>query len=201
MIKNIVFDVGNVLMDYDSEAYLIRLGFDEKTRAAVQAAMFQNPLWNETDRGVMSDEELEEGFVKNAPAEYEDAVRLAYQRASETISLLPYAVDWVKDLKERGYHLYILSNYSRKIYEETKDQMEFLPYIDYPLFSYRCRLIKPDPAIYQHLLNTCSLEPRETVFIDDRPENIAAAEKEGIHGICFSSREQAGKDLEALLQE
>ena len=130
MIKNIIFDVGNVLMDYDSEAYMIRLGFDADTRAAIQAAMFGNPLWNETDRGVMTDEELEEGFVKNAPSKYEDVVRLAYRRASETISLLPYAVDWVKSLKERGYHLYVLSNYSRKIYEETKDQMKFLPYID-----------------------------------------------------------------------
>lgn len=199
MIKNIVFDVGNVLMSYDSEAYLIRLGFDAATRAAVQAAMFQNPLWNETDRGVMSDKELEEGFVKNAPAEYEAAVRLAYQRASETISLLPYAVDWVKELKEREYRLFILSNYSRKIYEETKDQMKFLPYIDYAVFSYQCRLIKPDPAIYQHLLKTCSLDPRETVFIDDRPENVAAAEAQGIHGICFTSRSQAGEKLEELL--
>ena len=201
MIKNIIFDVGNVLMDYDSEAYMIRLGFDADTRAAIQAAMFGNPLWNETDRGVMTDEELEEGFVKNAPSKYEDAVRLAYRRASETISLLPYAVDWVKSLKERGYHLYVLSNYSRKIYEETKDQMKFLPYIDYAVFSYQCRLIKPDPAIYRHLLNTCGLDPRETVFIDDRPENVGAAEGEGIHGIVFSSKEQAQNDLERLLKK
>ena len=95
----------------------------------------------------------------------------------------------------------MLSNYSRKIYEETKDQMKFLPYIDYAVFSYQCRLIKPDPAIYRHLLNTCGLDPRETVFIDDRPENVAAAEGEGIHGIVFSSKEQAQNDLERLLKK
>ena len=66
--------------------------------------------------------------MKNAPSKYEDAVRLAYRRASETISLLPYAVDWVKSLKERGYHLYVLSNYSRKISRgnEGSDEIFFL---------------------------------------------------------------------------
>lgn len=199
MIKNLVFDVGNVLMSYDAEAYMKRLGFDEKTRDVVSRAMFQNPLWDETDRGVMSDRELEEGFVRNAPAEYEGAVRLAYQRASETISLLPYATEWVKEMKERGYRLYILSNYSRKIYRETVDMMEFLPYMDGALFSYQCHLIKPQLQIYRYLCDTFRLVPDETVFLDDREDNVQGAVRAGIHAIRFTGYEQTRSRLEEFL--
>ncbi len=200
MIKNIVFDVGNVLMAYDANAYMKRLGFDEDTRDAVNQAMFQNPLWDETDRGVLSDRQLEEGFVKNAPAQYESAVRLAYQRASETISLLPYSAAWVKEMKARGYRLYILSNYSRKIYRETESLMEFLPYMDGALFSYQCHLIKPQPQIYRHLCDTFGLVPGETVFLDDREENVQGAVREGIHAIRFTGYEQTRRRLDQFLE-
>jgi putative hydrolase of the HAD superfamily len=198
MIKNIVFDVGNVLLDYDPDSYMDRLGFDEKTKAAVSEAVFCSSLWNEADRGVMSDEELIAGFIANNPA-YEDQIRTAFEKSGDTVKLLPYAETWVRSLKERGYHLYVLSNYGEYTYGQSKHKMKFLPYMDGIVFSFRCKLVKPDPAIYRYLCDKYQLIPSESVFIDDRKENIAYAEKAGLHGIVFEDYEQGSRELEKIL--
>lgn len=101
MIKNIVFDVGNVLVTFNPEAYLDKLGYDVQTKQAIGKAVFNNPLWNENDRGIMSDEELLNGFIVNAP-EYELQIREAFERIGGAIELLPHAMNWVRDLKSRG---------------------------------------------------------------------------------------------------
>ena len=199
MIKNIIFDVGNVLVSYDPDACMEALGFDEKTRDAVNAAVFRNPIWDESDRGVLSPEELLERFIANAP-EYADEIRLARNSAVRMHDLLPYAVDWVKNLKERGYHLYILSNFSKYAQEACAYKMEFLPYMDGVVFSYECKMIKPEPYIYQYLLDTYHLNPDECVFLDDREVNIEAAHKAGMHGIVFRNYEQGSAALEQLLK-
>ncbi|NCC42717.1 MAG: HAD family phosphatase [Clostridia bacterium] len=197
MIKNIVFDVGNVLVDYDPEKFMIGLGFDEKTREAVNGAIFHNKLWDEADRGVMSWDELVEGFVAQSPA-YEQEIRKAAMQSGDTVELMPYAVEWVKSLKEQGYHLYILSNYGEYTFEHSKHKMEFLPYMDGTLFSYTCKMAKPDLEIYQYLCDKFGLKPEESVFLDDRLENVEVARSAGLHGIWFKDYEQSGKELQEL---
>lgn len=198
MIKNIIFDVGNVLVTYDPDSYLKNLGFDEETIDAVNHAMFKNDLWNESDRGVLPTDELVAGFVANNPA-FEAEIRKAYNLAEGTIQSRDYAVDWVKGLKERGYHLYILSNYAEGILEKTKCKMGFLPFMDGAVFSYECKLIKPEAEIYKHLCDTYKLEPSECVFLDDRLDNAEAARAFGLHAIQFPGYEEGSRELEELL--
>lgn len=201
MIKNIIFDVGKVLVSYEPETFMAeKLGFDTKTREALNEAMLENPLWNESDRGAVPAEEMLKKFIANRP-DYEAEIRKAYLNVGETIELMPYAVEWVKGLKERGYHLYILSNYAGMTYEQTSHKMKFLPYMDGVLFSFQCKLIKPEKEIYQHLLEKYSLNPEECVFLDDRKDNIEAAEKCGIRGIQFFHYDQAVKDLDSVLRD
>ena len=78
--------------------------------------------------------------------------------------------------------------------------MKFLPYMDGTLFSYVYKMAKPDREIYEKLCTMYQLNPRETVFFDDREDNIAGAGGCGIHGILFQNHEQAKKDLETLLK-
>ncbi len=198
MIKNIIFDVGKVLVSYEPDAYMESLGFSPKEKAAVNRAMFQSRLWVQADEGIMEPEAFLEGYVANAP-EYEAAIRRAYRTLGGTVELLPYAVEWLKDLKSRGYRLYILSNYGKYLYEQTKDKMEFLPLMDGVLFSHTCRLIKPNPEIYFYLLRKYGLEAPECVFLDDREENVAGARQCGIHGIRFFDYESGRQALEELL--
>ena len=199
MIKNIIFDVGNVLVEYNPDGLMCRLGFDEETLQAVNQAVFQNELWNESDRGVLSPEELLEAFIANNPA-YEKEIRQVIDAVGDTISLMPYTVEWVKGLKEKGYHLYILSNYAEYTYEKTSHKMEFLPYMDGVVFSYRCKLIKPEKEIYEYICKTYELKPEESVFLDDRKDNVEAARNMGMHGIVFENYAQGSETLEQLLK-
>ncbi|EJW96179.1 haloacid dehalogenase superfamily, subfamily IA, variant 3 with third motif having DD or ED, partial [gut metagenome] len=110
MIKNVIFDVGKVLVDFQWEAYLRSFGFSEEKYEKIAAATFQSEIWNERDRGLLKEEEYVEQFVQKAP-EYEKEIREVVRRSGETIVPFDYALTWVKYLKEQGYHLYILSNY------------------------------------------------------------------------------------------
>ena len=200
MIKNVIFDVGKVLVEYDPDSYMERLGFDLKTRQAVNQAMFQNPLWEESDRGKLSTEELLEKFIFN-DKEYKEEITKAYQTVGNTIELFPYSVAWIKELKQRGYRVYILSNYAEVTYEQTKEKMEFLPYVDGAVFSFQCKWIKPEREIYEELCRKYSIEPRESVFLDDRLDNIEQARNLGFFGIQFESYEQAVRELEPILNQ
>ena len=199
MIKNIIFDVGKVLVEYDPDGMMKKLGFDEETLQTVNQAVFQNESWNESDRGVLSPEELLEAFIANNPA-YEKEIRQVIDAVGDTISLMPYTVEWVKGLKEKGYHLYILSNYAEYTYEKTSHKMEFLPYMDGVVFSYRCKLIKPEKEIYEYICKTYELKPEESVFLDDRKDNVEAARNMGMHGIVFENYAQGSETLEQLLK-
>lgn len=198
MIKNIVFDVGKVLVSYEPEQHLKNLGYDETTRKKVMESVFANPLWNENDRGVMSTEELADAFVANAP-EYEEQIREAFKKVGGTIELLPYTMKWLEGLKSRGYHLYIISNYGEYTYEQTEHKLKFLPYMDGTLFSFRYKIVKPEREIYETFLREFSLRAEECVFIDDCLENVEGAKAVGFYGIQFHNFQQANEELNQLL--
>lgn len=200
MIKNIIFDVGNVLLGFDPERYLAKTGYTEEEKQILRENMFHHPLWLDADRGVVQGDALREGFAANAP-EHRELIVDAFDHADQTLWELPYAREWTRSLKERGYHLYVLSNYGIDLYERTKHMMCFLPYMDGVLFSYECHLIKPEREIYAHLCDMFHLDPAECVFMDDREENIDAAVRYGMQGICFRNFEDTCEKLEQLLTE
>lgn len=199
MIKNIVFDVGKVLVYFEPDWLLDYLGYDEKTRQILKENVFYDAIWEEADRGVLSKTELVQACVDKIP-EYEEEVRAIYKNIGQTLEIMPHTVEWLKDLKERGYHLYLISNYGEELYEQTEHKLEFLPYMEGTIFSYQCKMIKPDLEIYRKLLEEYQLQASECVFIDDRQVNIDAAEKVGYRGIRFLNYEQAKADLECLLK-
>lgn len=199
MISNIIFDVGKVLVSYDPDAYMERLGLDADTRKRMNHAMFEHQLWLDSDQGLRSPEEFLQAFTENAP-ELAETIRRVHESVGGTIELFDYACDWIQDLKNRGYRLYILSNYSENMFRQTEHKLKFLPLMDGAVFSYTIRLIKPDIRIYQYLCETYDLKPGESIFVDDRPENIEGALKAGIRGICFQDYEQARRELDRLLE-
>lgn len=200
MIKNIVFDVGKVLVSFEPEQMLEKLGYDENVRKNVMKAVFSNPLWRENDRGVLSTEELTDAFVANAP-EYELQIREAFAKVGDTIELMPYAMEWLEELKTQGYHLYVLSNYGEYTYQKTEHKLTFLSLMDGAIFSFRYQTIKPEREIYERLLQEFGLKAEESVFLDDCPENVEAAKEAGFYGIQFRDYKQAKAELNQVLQE
>ena len=197
MIRNIVFDIGNVLVDFDPKSFLIRKGFDETMAERILKASVKTPVWKEIDRGVWTQDELIEGFVRNDP-EIESQIRRAFADYKDIVLPTDYAIPWIKELKAKGYGVYYLSNCSRMVEVQCKEAMAFLAYTDGGILSYTDKVIKPDEAIYLLFLERFGLNAQETVFLDDTYVNIEAARKLGIHGIWFKNKEQAMEELKKL---
>lgn len=197
-IDTVILDLGNVLVDYNWKKYLDTFDYDEEMKTILAEAMFLNPLWEEGDRGILSPEELTEGFVKNCP-EYEQELRMLYETPGKTIFSFEYAGSWIQSLKKRGLKVYVLSNYSERIFEQSQEQLGFLSLVDGVLFSFQCHKIKPEAGIYEELIQKYGINPRKAIFIDDRQKNVEGAEKTGLQALRFTTYEDTQRALDRLL--
>ncbi|WP_286080785.1 HAD family hydrolase [Parablautia intestinalis] len=198
MIKNIVFDIGNVLAGFAWQEFYLSFGFSEDIYEKLTKATIKSAFWNELDRGVLNDAELLEGFIRNDPS-IEKEIREVFQSVEKMITRYDYAIPWVKELKDRGYGIYVISNFSHKAYIECADALDFLKETDGAILSFQEKLIKPMPEIYQLLTKRYGLKAQECVFIDDTAKNVDAAVKEGMKGIVFHTLEQVKTELEEML--
>ena len=199
MIRNVIFDVGNVLIEFDWQKFLRNL-FDDETAKAVSPAMWGTAAWDEMDRGVLSMDEVTALFIANAP-DYEPQIREALDRIGECPVVKPYTIPWIRDLKAQGYHVYYLSNYFQTLWEQRPDVRAFADETDGGIFSWQEKVIKPSPESFQRLLNRYSLEPEESLFIDDSPKNIAAAKALGFQAVRFADYEQQHAQIAEYLAE
>ncbi len=198
MINTVIFDIGRVLVAWDWQSYLQSFGFSEQKTEKLAKAVFQNESWKETDRGVWSDEEILQSFIKEAP-EYEEDIRNIWIHMDRCVRKYDYTDTWIRELKEKGYQVYYLSNYGRTLRESTKEALSFTNECNGGIFSYEIQTIKPEQAIYKALVEKYSLVPSQCVFLDDMPQNVEAARKYGLHGIQFVTYEQAKEELEKKL--
>ena len=198
MIKNIIFDVGMVLVNWDPHAAFQELGFDEKTEEAVGNATVYSDAWNESDRSLLDAEEQLAVFVQNAP-EYEKEIRQAIYNYKDMAHQYAYTKPWLKELKEKGLRLYYLSNYGEFGVQETLEALDFRELMDGGIFSYEVKMIKPSRWIFEELLYRYKLNREEAVFFDDSAANAEAACQVGLHGIQFTGYEDAHQKLESLL--
>lgn len=197
MIKNIIFDIGNVLAAFCWEENLKSFGFPEEEYEAIADAVFRGSDWGEMDRGVLDVEEVIARFCKKAP-EYAEDIRKVVYSYSGMIKQYPYAKTLLRTLKEHGYKVYFLSNYGPFGYERTKDELDFIEMMDGGLFSYEVQMIKPCKWIFMELMERYGLKAEECVFLDDNPNNAKAAGKAGIAGIAFYGLEQGLEELRKL---
>ncbi len=197
MIRNVIFDIGNVLTDFRWNEFLQDKGFDEAMIQRIARASVLSPFWAEFDRGEWDTDKLLKEFAKLDP-EIEDELYRAFGDIREMVTKRDYAIPWIKELKSKGYGVYYLSNYSYKAYVDCIDALDFIPFMDGGILSFQDRVIKPDAEIYRLLLSRYGLKAEECVFLDDTPANVEAAEKLGFAGIVFGTREQAQEELRAL---
>lgn len=197
MIRNVIFDIGNVLTDFRWNEFLQDKGFDEAMIQRIAKASILSPFWAEFDRGEWDTDKLLREFAKLDP-EIEDELYRAFGDIREMVTKRDYAIPWIKELKSKGYGVYYLSNYSYKAYVDCIDALDFIPFMDGGILSFQDRVIKPDAEIYRLLLSRYGLKAEECVFLDDTPANVEAAKKLGFAGIVFGTREQAQEELRAL---
>lgn len=200
MIKNIVFDVGNVLVNYRWRELMEELGFSEDLQKVFGEKVFGNPFWIELDRGVLDEKDVI-AKIREENSAYGREFDLIWENREKLIEPYDYAVNMIDILKKRGFHVYLLSNYPASLFElHTRcGRFPFLDKVDGKVVSGFVKLVKPDREIYEYLLEQYGLKAEECVFLDDRSENIEAAKQIGMKGILFENYEQARAELEAML--
>ena len=199
MIKNIVFDLGRVMVEFDPVAYLRGFGYPEELVQKLFDIVFGHD-WYPHDRGDYATiDDLRLALTQKYPAYAAELNAVLRGDWVKIHYLKTDTADYMAELKRRGYRVYILSNLSVESYEYIR-QYDFFRLIDGGVFSYQERSCKPEETIYRALLDRYGLAPEETVFLDDNPDNIAAADRLGIHGVRFADLATAKEQTERLLK-
>lgn len=199
MINTVIFDIGMVLVYFRWREMYADLGFEGERFEKIANATVHNPWWNEFDKGLMTTEEVIERFAESAP-EYKKEIAEIYEHMDEIVELYDYAIPWIRDLKAKGYKIYILSNWSKPAYDANLDtNLKFLSEVDGTLMSFREGIIKPDRQIYELLCSRFDIDPKKAVFLDDNAANVQGARDFGLRAIHFKTYEQARAELEEML--
>ncbi len=196
-IRAIIFDLGGVLIDWDPRLLYRKLFEDD---AAVERFLQEVDFygWNlEQDRG----RTFEAGVAELSARfpQYAAYIRAYDERYPEALggALLP-TVEILAQLKRMGYPLHALSNWPAEKFQYARAQFEFLNWFDSIVVSGEVKLIKPDPRIFQTLLERLGCRADECIFIDDNATNVQAARALGFHAIRFMSAEQLAADLQSV---
>ena len=197
MIRNVIFDLGGVLLTPEWDGHFQRLGFAGEQKERIQKATIHHPDWILLDKGI-SEETVLQQMIEHDPG-MESEIRGFMKSFQGVIRRRDYTEQWIESLKKAGLGIYVLSNFCRKAAEDNSEQMGFLSRADGVVLSYETGLVKPQKEIYQYLLRTYGLRAEECVFVDDRRDNIEGGEREGIKGIYFTSQRQAAAELHQLL--
>lgn len=183
MIKNVIFDMGGVLIDYNPEKTLYSL-FDKENAEILLREIFRNPIWSDKDRGIVFPEDIMAAKKTVIPAEIYDKTAELVENFFPYMPPFPKMYDLVKELKGKGYGIYLLSNASSDFHERRKG-IPALEMFDGVVVSADYKLLKPEKEIYLTLYEKFSLRPEECYFIDDVQKNIDGAAATGMDGHCY----------------
>lgn len=197
MIKNVIFDIGNVLLKFTPVEFLKSKFHDEEIVNSLYKNIFLSKEWIELDRGTITDEEAIDIFCSRDP-KHEKEIKQVMETWCEMHIPVEGTSQFIKRLKEKGYKVYLLSNYHLKAFEIISNKYDFIRNVDGEIISYRVKLIKPDFAIYEALKDKYNIKPEESVFIDDMPQNIEAARELGFHGVLFKSSASMEEQLREI---
>ena len=200
MINNIIFDFGEVLVNWDPRRLYVPYFGD-----AAKADWFLKEIcpyeWNaQCDSGRLLAEVAQER-VDLFP-EWEKEIRMYFDRWIEMIGgEIPGSADVVREFKQRGYGIYGITNWSAETFPLVRHRFPVFDLMDGMIVSGEDHVLKPNPEIYNLLLSRYGLKAEECVFIDDNPRNAAGAEAVGIRGLVFKNAAQMREDLNRIVSE
>ena len=192
MIKNIVFDMGNVLIRYVPEEFIEQFTEHTSEQKELLKKIFKSPRWLEFDRGTITKEQLVIEAKSELSSNLHPLVSDILDRWHEEMTVNTEMDAVIEGLKNQNYSLYLLSNASQDFYI-FKKSIRALNHFDGLFISSDWKCLKPEPAIFQKFFEQFDINPEESFFIDDLAENIEAASDQGMLGHVFDG------DIEALL--
>ena len=200
-MKNIVFDFGQVLVRFEP-SYMVGQYVSCPDDAGLLAeVVFDRAYWDPLDAGTVSDEAVLAACHTRLPQRLWNVADKIYYNWIYNLPEIPGMRDLIGYVKEKyGVPVFLLSNISR-YFAAHAGEIPILSLIDRCVFSSVCGMVKPDPAIYGYLCRECGILPQETLFVDDRAENIAGAQSAGLAGYLFDGNaEKLRKYLDGVLE-
>ena len=198
MIRNVILDLGGVLVTWRPQEIIDAFYTEPALRTALREHVFDHADWVEMDLGTLDELALVPRFAgRMARSESEMAALL--DRVRDSLLPMPATIELATSLRERGLKLYALSNMSQRMFGHLESRYEFFELFEGIVISGSINLMKPDPQIYRHLVERFAIRADETVFIDDMPRNVESARRLGIAAIRFENVEQCARELDAML--
>ena len=184
MIKNVIFDLGGVLIRFQPKEAIHQLGLSKEKEDALYSAIFLDPLWLEVDKGVYQGvSETLDLYLEKYPSLQKEIKMFFHSGWEDMFEILDEGRQFLLDLKEKGYHCYILSNYGVEAFAYTeKRYKEVFGLFDGKVISGRIQMIKPE----------------ECVFFDDTKENVDASNTFGIHAFVYQNAKDAMHAIQSL---
>ena len=199
MIKNIIFDLGNVLISFRPSEFFDTKGYPETIKSKILSDIFGSKEWLKLDNGEISTPEAIDAMSLKSSLKREEIAHIFHLR-TEIMFPLDQNVRLLPELKKQGFRLYFLSNFPIDIFEEIKAGYYFFRYFDGGVISSEVKFSKPDRRIYEILLKKYFLTAEESLFIDDIEINVRAAEASGMKGLVTYGSEEISKELRAVLR-
>ncbi len=188
MIKNIIFDLGNVLLAYTPDKYITTLTEDAEAAEAVLREVFCSSEWLELDAGSITEESAVESISLRIP-QYAGLVRRAMGSWHSDLTPIEGMAELVEKLKGENYNIYLLSNTSMKFFSYM-DKVEMFKHFDGFIISAKEKLVKPDRKIFECICSRFGLAAGECLFIDDLQANIDGAQSAGLSAHLFQGAEE-----------
>jgi epoxide hydrolase-like predicted phosphatase len=198
VVRNVIFDLGGVLLEWNPDEIRFRFQPDSDLRRSLRRDLFGHPDWRMFDRGALTESEIIDrmetriGLARAELIAIVNAVRAALVEKPDTVKL-------IRALRQRGIALYCLSNMPASIYAHLRLRHAFWDIFQGIVISGEVRMSKPEPEVFTHLLERFDLLAEESVFVDDLPVNIEAAKRVGLHTVLFRDAEQCAHELDKLL--
>lgn len=197
MIRNIIFDIGGVLLDYNPKTYLDKLNIEEGKRKELNDIIFHNQKWKDCLNGFITNSELIEYLIKEN-LKYKNEIEQILSKNNLKYMLPPKQemIEYYKSLKQKEYKIYLCSNITEDTYNYIKDSFEIIQVADGGVFSCFENISKPNVEIYQKLIEKYNLDIEKSILIDDTKRNIISANDIGLKGILFNNNE----DIKEILK-
>jgi putative hydrolase of the HAD superfamily len=196
--RNIIFDLGGVVLEWNPDSILANYYDDPNLRALMKAAVFQHPDWAKLDRGTLTEAEAIAG-IKGRTNRPEAELKGLLEAARNSLRPKADTVDLLERLATRGVPLYCLSNMPASTFSHLRERYAFWPVFRGIVISGEIKMMKPEREIFDYLLRRYELAPADTVFVDDHQPNIAAAQALGLHTVLFGDAQQCEQELDRIL--
>lgn len=198
MIKNMIFDFGNVLLGWNEQKIVENFTSDKEEQTKLLEIIFKSKEWFKLDEGILDYSTAIEIFKNKMPDSLKDEVENIMTSWYTFMPINEQIVELIKRLKRNGYGIYALSNTHIPVYEYVKKQ-EFGKYFDGFIISAIEHEMKPKKEIYKRLFEKFNLIPEECFFLDDSKVNIQTGKELGMKGYVFDNIDGLNKELNKIL--